>query len=93
MLSVGIFEILFDPNFIATAAAAIVAFATIVTLGLPMMERSALTKRLKTVSERREELRARHHAALQKRASLRTEPVGGSARSRYTPGALPSLVR
>jgi len=76
MLSVGIFEILFDPNFLATAAAAIIAFATIVTLGLPMMERSALTKRLKSVSERREELRARHHAALQKRASLRSEPVG-----------------
>ena len=76
MLNVGIFEILFDPNFLATAAAAIVVFATIVTLGLPLMERSALTKRLKTVSVRREELRARHHAALQKRASLRTEPVG-----------------
>ncbi|HVZ69058.1 MAG TPA: type II secretion system F family protein [Rhizomicrobium sp.] len=77
MLSVGIFEVLFDPNFLATAAAAIVAFATIVTLGLPMMERSTLTKRLKSVSERREELRARHHAALQqKRASLRSEPVG-----------------
>ncbi len=76
MLSVGIFEVLFDPNFLATAAAAIVAFATIVTLGLPLMERSTLNKRLKTVSERREELRARHHANLQKRASLRTEPVG-----------------
>jgi tight adherence protein C len=28
------------------------------------------------VSERREELRAKHHAALSKRATLRTEPVG-----------------
>jgi tight adherence protein C len=76
MLNVGFLEILFDPNFVATVLAAIVVFATIVTLGLPMMDRSALTKRLKTVSVRREELRARHHAALQKRASLRTEPVG-----------------
>ncbi len=76
MLSVGFLDILFDPNFLAMTAAAIVAFATIVTLGLPLMERSALTKRLKTVSERREELRARHHASLQKRTSLRTEPVG-----------------
>ncbi len=76
MLSVGFLDIFFDRNFLATAAAAIVVFATIATLGLPLMERSALTKRLKTVSVRREELRARHHAALQKRASLRTEPVG-----------------
>lgn len=76
MLSVGFLDILFDPNFLAMTAAAIVAFATIVTLGLPLMERSALTKRLKTVSVRREELRARHHASLQKRTSLRTEPVG-----------------
>jgi tight adherence protein C len=76
MLSVGFLEVLFDRNFLATALVAIVAFATIVTLGLPMMERSTLNKRLKTVSVRREELRARHHATLQKRASLRAEPVG-----------------
>jgi tight adherence protein C len=76
MLSVGILDILFDPTFLATAAAAIIAFATIVTLGLPFLERNALGKRLKAVSERREELRAKHHAALSKRATLRTEPVG-----------------
>jgi pilus assembly protein TadC len=76
MLDVGIFEILFDPNFLATAAAAIVVFATIATIGVPLMERSSLTKRLKSVSERREELRTRHHASLQKRATLRAEPVG-----------------
>ncbi len=76
MLNVGIFEVLFDPDFVATALAAIVVFATIATLGVPLMERNTLTKRLKTVSVRREELRVRHHASLQKRASLRTEPVG-----------------
>jgi tight adherence protein C len=76
MLSVGILDVLFDPTFLATAAAAIIAFATIVTLGLPFLERNSLTKRLKSVSERREELRAKHHAALSKRATLRTEPVG-----------------
>ncbi|HEY5238800.1 MAG TPA: type II secretion system F family protein [Rhizomicrobium sp.] len=74
--SVGFLDILFDPTFLATAAAAIIAFATIVTLGLPFLERNSLTKRLQAVSERREELRARHHAALAKRATLRTEPVG-----------------
>jgi tight adherence protein C len=76
MLDVGIFNLLFDKTFLATAAAAIFAFATIVTLGLPFMERDALDQRLKSVSDRREELRAKHHAALEKRGSLRSEPMG-----------------
>ena len=77
MLSTGFFEILFDPTFLATAAAAIFAFATIVTLGLPFADRDNLGQRLKAVSERREQLRAQHHAALNaKRGSLRSEPVG-----------------
>lgn len=77
MLSTGFFEILFDPTFLTTLAAAIFAFATIVTLGLPLADRDNLGQRLKAVSERREELRAKHHAALNaKRGSLRSEPVG-----------------
>ena len=64
MLSVGIFNILFDKSFLATALAALLAFATIVTLGLPLAERDGLGARLKSVAARREELRARHHAAL-----------------------------
>jgi tight adherence protein C len=77
MLSTGVFEILFDRTFLATMAAAIFAFATIVTLGLPLADRDSLGQRLKAVSERREELRAKHHAALNaKRVSLRNEPVG-----------------
>ncbi len=77
MLSTGFFEVLFDPTFLATLAAAIFAFATIVTLGLPLADRDNLGQRLKAVSERREELRAKHHAALNaKRGSLRSEPVG-----------------
>jgi len=77
MLNTGIFEILFDPTFLATMAAAIFAFATIITLGLPLAERDQLGQRLKAVSERREQLRAAHHAALNaKRISLRNEPIG-----------------
>ena len=74
MLDVGILSILFDKTFLATLAAALFAFATIVTLGLPLIERDNLGARLKSVAERREELRARHHAALDKRGSLRVEP-------------------
>jgi len=75
MLDVGILNVLFDKTFLATMAAAVLAFATIVTLGLPLIERDGLSDRLKSVAERREELRARHHAALnEKRGSLRVEP-------------------
>ena len=75
MLDVGILSLLFDKTFLATLAAAIFAFATIVTLGLPLIERDGLGDRLKSVAQRREELRARHHAALNdKRGSLRVEP-------------------
>ncbi|HUO89165.1 MAG TPA: type II secretion system F family protein [Rhizomicrobium sp.] len=77
MLSVGIFDILFDRTFLATLAAAIFAFATIVTLGLPLANRDGLGQRLKAVSERREELRAKHLAQLNaKRGQLRSTPVG-----------------
>jgi tight adherence protein C len=77
-MDLGYLDLLFDPDFVATAIAAILAFATIVTIGLPMVERNALGSRMKAVSERREELRARHHAALNNkgaRRALRTEPM------------------
>jgi len=77
VLNVGIFEILFDRTFLATLGAAIFAFATIVTLGLPLASRDSLGQRLKAVSQRREELRAKHLAALNaKRGALRSQPVG-----------------
>ncbi len=73
----GLMDLLFDYNFLATMAAAVLAFATIVTLGIPLLERDALGDRLKAVARRREELRARHHAALNaKRPGLRSEAVG-----------------
>jgi len=75
MLSVGFLDILFDPKFLATAVVGIFAFATVLTLGLPMLERDGLGQRLKSVAARREELRARHHAALNaKRGTLRIAP-------------------
>ena len=76
-MTADIMDLLFDPAFLATLAAAVFAFATIVTLGMPLAERDGLSARLKGVAERREELRAKHHAALNaKRGSLRVDPVG-----------------
>src|SRR5271168_1413421 len=72
----GVIDILFDKSFLATVVVGILAFATVVTLGLPLLERSGLDDRLKAVARRREELRAKHHAALNaKRGSLRVEPT------------------
>ncbi len=75
MSDLGVFNILFDKTFLATASAAILAFATIATLGMPLIDRDGLGDRLKSVSRRREELRAKHHASLNaKRGSLRVAP-------------------
>ena len=76
MLDVGVLNILFDKEFLAISAAAILAFATIVTLALPILERDSLSQRLKSVAARREELRAKHHAQLNQRGTLRAaEPM------------------
>jgi tight adherence protein C len=79
MFGIDIFDLLFDPRFLVTLFVAIFAFAAIVTLGLPLLERDTLGRRLKSVAERREELRARHHAALNaRRGALRGEAVGSA---------------
>src|SRR3954469_14415810 len=68
--------LLFDKSFLITAFVGILSFATIVTIALPFLERGGLSDRLNTVSKRREELRARHHAVLNaKRGALRVEPT------------------
>src|ERR1700754_255836 len=70
-----IINLLFDKDFLAMLFVGILAFATVVTLGVPLLERNGLDDRLKSVAKRREELRARHHAQLNaKRGSLRVEP-------------------
>jgi tight adherence protein C len=73
---VGILNILFDRDFLVMAFVGVLAFATIVTLGLPLLDKRSLGSRMRAVSDKREELRIKHHAALSKRATLRTEPVG-----------------
>ena len=72
----ALMTLLFDKDFLAMVFVGILAFATVLTLGIPYLEGNGLNERLKSVAARREELRAKHHAALNsKRASLRVEPV------------------
>ena len=79
MFDFDIMELLFDPRFLATAAAAIFAFATIVTLGLPMIDRDTLAGRMKSVAEQREAMRISRQASLNaRRSGLRTAPAGST---------------
>jgi tight adherence protein C len=72
----NLMNLLFDKSFLITLFVGILAFATVVTLGVPLLETNGLDDRLKSVARRREELRAKHHAALNaKRGSLRIEPT------------------
>ena len=57
-------NILTDPDNILTAFVAAITFATIVTLVSPMLKGDKLEGRLKSVANRREELRKRNRAAL-----------------------------
>jgi tight adherence protein C len=71
-----VMNLLFDKDFLVTLFVGILAFATVVTLGIPFLEGNGLNDRLKSVARRREELRAKHHAALNaKKATLRVEPT------------------
>lgn len=74
-MDVGFFNIFFDYRFDATLLSAVLAFATVVTLGLPMLERNTLSARMKAVAERREELRRKYQAQLKQRGGLRSEPL------------------
>ncbi|MFO1246969.1 MAG: type II secretion system F family protein [Alphaproteobacteria bacterium] len=72
----NLMDLLFDKSFLITLFVGILAFATVVTLGIPLLETNGLDDRLKSVAKRREELRARHHATLSaKRGALRVEPT------------------
>jgi tight adherence protein C len=72
------FNLLFDQEFVVSLLAALAAFATILTVAVPYLERDKLGSRLKAVAERREELRrvARESLAQKGKGALRASPVG-----------------
>jgi tight adherence protein C len=72
-------DTLTDPANIAGALAAIAGFATVVTVAAPMMQTNVLGARLKQVAQRREELRKKSRAALEKKATLRQSNAGMAA--------------
>ncbi len=66
-----------DPANVLTALVGVAVFATVVTLAGPMMNRSQLEGRMKSVANRREELRRKSRAAL-------AGKNGGTSRLRHT---------
>src|SRR5438270_13382338 len=59
-MDIGYLHLLFVPEFVVTVLAAIAAFATIVTLGLPYMATDQLAPRLHAVATQRAQLRQKH---------------------------------
>jgi tight adherence protein C len=66
-----------DPTNVITAVVGVAVFATVVTIAGPMMNRSQLEGRMKSVANRREELRRKSRAAL-------ASKNGGASRLRHT---------
>lgn len=60
----NLFSFIENPDNLLAAFVAIVCFATVVTIAMPMLNRSTLEARLKSVSTRREELRRKSREAL-----------------------------
>jgi tight adherence protein C len=65
-----------DPANIAAALAGVACFATVYSVASPMFQTNQLGARLKAVSQRREELRRKSRAALEKKATLRQTQTG-----------------
>ena len=53
-----------DPGNLIAAAVAIIVFATILTIALPMLSKGSLDKRMKSVAARRDELKRRSRQAM-----------------------------
>lgn len=93
MFGIGFTEIrnfLTDPQSLIMLVSAILVFATIVTLSAPMMGGDNLDKRVKSVRNRREELRKRNREQLE--ANSRDRGRGGSIRSVEAKGVMRKVV-
>jgi tight adherence protein C len=72
-----IIDALLNPEYIISALAAIAVFTTVVTLVSPMLSGNKFAGRLKSVANRREQLRKQSRAALEKKqANLRGDSKG-----------------
>lgn len=92
MFGIGFTEIrnfLTDPQSLIMLVSAVLVFATIVTLAAPMMGGDNLEKRVKSVRNRREELRKRNREQLEANSRGRG---GGSIRALEAKGVMRKVV-
>lgn len=79
-------ELIMRPQLLVMAAAAIAAFATVLTIAMPMLERDRMGQRVRVMATERDKLRATRLADLKKKD-------GGSAKLRQAPkGFMQRLV-
>lgn len=83
----GLVHTLTDPSFIASVLTAVAVSATIVTIGLPLLERNEMKERMNAVALERERIRARERERLNNQGKQAQKP---SLRS--TPGALAKRI-
>jgi tight adherence protein C len=91
MFGIGFTDIrdfLTDPQSVIMMVSAILVFATIVTLAGPLMGGDELGKRVKSVSNRREELRKRNREQLE----LTSRGRGGTIRAQEAKGVMRKVV-
>jgi tight adherence protein C len=82
----SLFETLTNPQFVATALAAICVFATVLTVALPMLQRDQMNRRMKEMAIERSKMRSARLAEM----SSKERP---SSRLRATPkGFMQSVV-
>ncbi|MDB5532301.1 MAG: type secretion system protein, partial [Hyphomicrobiales bacterium] len=71
-------EKLNDPQFLFSVAVAVACAATVLTIGLPLLETDTLNRRMKAAAVERERIRARErerlNAGANNRVNLRQEP-------------------
>jgi len=76
----SLFEMLTNPQFIATALAAICVFATVLTVALPMLQRDQMNRRMKEMAIERSKMRSARLAEMTSKdrspSRLRATPKG-----------------
>ena len=83
----GIIDKLTDVSFIASVMTAVAVTATIVTVGLPLLERNEMKEKMKSVALERDRIRARERERLNQSGRGGAKPT-----LRSTPGALAKRI-
>jgi tight adherence protein C len=76
-------DTLTNPGFLASVMTAVAVSATIVTIGLPLLERNEMREKMKAVATERERIRARERERLNAQGKAGAKPM-----LRSTPGAM-----